>query len=130
MIKIFSKDESMDELQKKIDNREPVSVLINEIENIDTHENPLESINILFSIAESLLQKILHNSKPCGKNINLYQRKNRDTIINIQKIKKAITIRHETSHASLIRDIIKTDFTIKTYIKSYLSTQPLKIHSQ
>jgi len=59
----------------------------------------------------------LENNKPCGKNICLYQSKNIDTIIDVQKIQKAISIRHDTAHNLLIRDIIKTDFAIDTYIK-------------
>jgi len=107
----------MKRVQDKIDRGEPVSSIIDDIERMSHHKNPLEFINILFSITESLLKKILNNNKPCGKNICLYQRKNSDTIINVQKIQKAITIRHETTHDLLIRDIIKTDFTINTFIK-------------
>ena len=118
MLKIFSnKDKLMKKLQEKIDRGESASTIINEIEKLDIHKNPLESINTLFSITESLLKKVLVNNKPCGKNICLYQTQNSDTIINVQKIQKAISIRHETTHALLIRDIIKTDFAIDTYIK-------------
>ena len=118
MLKIFfNKDKEMKNLQEKIDRGESALIIINEIEQMDIHRNPLESINTLFSITESLLKKILVNNKPCGKNICLYQSKNSDTIINIQKIQKAISIRHETTHALLIRDVIKTDFAIDTYIK-------------
>ncbi len=118
MFTIFSKkDKPMKKLQAKIDRGESASTIINDIEQMDTHKNPLESINTLFSITESLLKEILQNNKPCGKNISLYQSKNRDTIVNLQQIKKAISIRHETTHSLLIRDIIKTDFAIETYIK-------------
>ncbi len=118
MFKLFShKDKPIKKLQKKIDSGESVSNIIHEIEQMDNHKNPLESINTLFSITESLLKEILQNNKPCGKNICLYQSKNSDTIVNLQQIKKAISIRHETAHSLLIRDVIKTDFTIETYIK-------------
>ena len=118
MFKIFSKKyKPMKKLQNKINRGESVSIIIGEIEQMNTHKNPLESINTLFSITESLLKEILENNKPCGKNICLYQTKNSDTIVNLQQIKKAISIRHETAHALLIRDVIKTDFAIETYIK-------------
>ena len=118
MFEIFlTKDKLIKKLQEKINRGESASTIINEIEKLDIHKNPLESINTLFSITESLLKKILLNNKPCGKNICLYQSKNSDTIINLQQIQKAISIRHETTHALLIRDIIKTDFAIDTYIK-------------
>ena len=112
-----NRDNFMKELQEKIYRGESVLVIITEIEEMDIHRNPLESINTLFSITESLLKKVLENNKPCGKNICLYQSKNIDTIIDVQKIQKAISIRHDTAHNLLIRDIIKTDFAIDTYIK-------------
>ena len=116
MFKLF-KEKPMKRLQKKIDRGESALALINEIEQMDTYKNPLESINTLFSITESLLKEILHNNKPCGKNITLYHSKNSNTIINLQQIQKAIAIRHETTHALLVRDVIKTDFAIDTYLK-------------
>ena len=118
MFKNFlNKDRLIKKIQEKIDRGESASAIINEIEKMDIHKNPLESINILFSITESLLKRVLDNNKPCGKNISLYHSKNSDTIVNIQQIQKAISIRHETTHALLVRDVIKTDFAIHTYIK-------------
>ncbi len=115
--KILNKDRLIKKIQEKIDRGESASAIIDEIENMDIHKNPLESINILFSITESLLKRVLDNNKPCGKNISLYHSKNSNTIINLQQIQKAISIRHETTHALLVRDVIKTDFAIHTYIK-------------
>ncbi len=67
----FNKYKSMKKLQEKIDRGESALVIIHEIEKMDSHKNPLESINTLFSITESLLKEILDNNKPCGKNICL-----------------------------------------------------------
>ena len=62
MFKLF-KEKPMKRLQKKIDRGESALALINEIEQMDTYKNPLESINTLFSITESLLKEILQNNK-------------------------------------------------------------------
>jgi len=53
MFKMFSnRDNFMKELQEKIYRGESVLVIITEIEEMDIHRNPLESINTLFSITE------------------------------------------------------------------------------
>jgi len=128
---MFIKNRFIEKFQEKINKGEPASILIEDIEkDMDIHKNPLEAINTLFSITESLLKKILKNNKSCGKNILLYQRENRDTILNIQKIIRANKIRIETAHETLLRDIVKTNFTITTYIKVSVSIMSERVYNQ
>jgi len=119
MFRKINNDKSIQELQQIIDEGGSASVIINKIEHmVDTHKNPLESINTLFSLTESLLKKILSNNESCGKNIHIYHDINKNTtIIDKKKIKDAIYIRNKTAHALLVRNIAKTDFAVNTYIK-------------